>query len=197
MSRKDRPQPKPLADGAAERIGAIIEAAERAAAAIIDNADTHAQRYLEQAEAEADRAVAARLAGLLELTDSMVEQAEAIRRQSERLLATLERAEAPPKGKHLSAVPSEAPPEPAPEPPAEEPEPDRPEPPAAPERRPEEPEPRPTPPAKLSSPAGARLLATQMAVSGNSRKEIETRLRTGFDIEDTASILDAILGPEE
>lgn len=46
------------------------------------------------------------------------------------------------------------------------------------------------------TPAGARLLATQMAVSGSSREEIATRLRNGFDIEDTDAILDAILGPE-
>jgi len=45
--------------------------------------------------------------------------------------------------------------------------------------------------------AGARLLATQMAVSGASREEIEARLRSGFEIEDTSEILDAILGPEE
>jgi hypothetical protein len=45
--------------------------------------------------------------------------------------------------------------------------------------------------------AAARLLATQMAVSGSSRGEIETRLRDGFEIEDTSEILDAILGPEE
>ncbi|HEY7255913.1 MAG TPA: hypothetical protein VH476_04445 [Solirubrobacterales bacterium] len=45
--------------------------------------------------------------------------------------------------------------------------------------------------------AGARLLATQMAVSGASRKEIENRLRNGAGIEDPTSLLDAILGPEE
>jgi hypothetical protein len=45
--------------------------------------------------------------------------------------------------------------------------------------------------------AGARLLATQMAVSGASREEIEERLRNGFEIEDTSAILDAILGPPE
>ncbi len=45
--------------------------------------------------------------------------------------------------------------------------------------------------------AAARLLATQMAVSGSSRGEIETRLQDGFEIEDTSEILDAILGPEE
>jgi hypothetical protein len=42
----------------------------------------------------------------------------------------------------------------------------------------------------------ARLLATQMAVSGSSRREIEMRLRAGFDIDDAGEILDAILGPE-
>jgi vacuolar-type H+-ATPase subunit H len=50
---------------------------------------------------------------------------------------------------------------------------------------------------RRSGSAGARLLATQMAVSGAGREEIEARLRSGFDIEDTSEILDAILGPEE
>lgn len=49
---------------------------------------------------------------------------------------------------------------------------------------------------RRSGSAGARLLATQMAVSGADREEIEARLRSGFDIEDTSEILDAILGPE-
>jgi hypothetical protein len=35
-----------------------------------------------------------------------------------------------------------------------------------------------------------------MAVSGADRKEIEARLRDGFEIDDTSEILDAILGPE-
>lgn len=43
--------------------------------------------------------------------------------------------------------------------------------------------------------AGARLLATQMAVSGYSRREIEAKLRGGFRIDDPTAILDAILGP--
>ncbi len=49
---------------------------------------------------------------------------------------------------------------------------------------------------RRSGSAAARLLATQMAVSGADRVEIETRLRDGFEIEDTSEILDAILGPE-
>jgi vacuolar-type H+-ATPase subunit H len=51
-------------------------------------------------------------------------------------------------------------------------------------------------PASNGTPAGARLLATQMAVSGSSREEIEQRLRSGFEISDATAILDAILGPE-
>jgi len=47
-----------------------------------------------------------------------------------------------------------------------------------------------------SGSAGARLLATQMAVSGADREEIEARLRAGFEIDDTSEILDAILGPK-
>lgn len=43
----------------------------------------------------------------------------------------------------------------------------------------------------------ARLLATQLAVQGASREEIAARLRSQFEIEDPAPILDAILGPEE
>jgi len=50
---------------------------------------------------------------------------------------------------------------------------------------------------RRSGSAGARLLATQMAVSGASRAEIEQRLRSGFEIDDTDEILDAILGPAE
>ena len=50
---------------------------------------------------------------------------------------------------------------------------------------------------RRSGSAGARLLATQMAVDGARREEIEARLRSGFEIEDTTEILDAILGPKE
>jgi vacuolar-type H+-ATPase subunit H len=191
VSRKDRSGRHDPAT--AERVTSIIEAAERAAAALIDKADANAKRYLEEAEAEADRVVAERLEGLLDATDELVDQAEAIRRESERLLETLRRTgarvqpggdgapdrpeEAVARAKHLSAVPSETGPELAVA--AEAPVPSSPE------------------PGRRSDSAGARLLATQMAVSGSSRREIEARLRSGFEIEDTGSILDAILGPED
>jgi vacuolar-type H+-ATPase subunit H len=193
---KDRPEPpQPLATSTAERLTAIVEAAERAAVAVIDDAEVQARHRLEQAQAEADALVADRLASLDDLTDSLIDQAEAIHRQSEQLVASLEEARRrlasdqgqerierrqaqAPRPSHLSAVDPVA--EPAPARAVAEP--------AEPtELRAAKPE---------GTAAGARLLATQMAVSGSSREEIETRLRNGFEIEDTASILDAILGPE-
>ena len=44
---------------------------------------------------------------------------------------------------------------------------------------------------------GARLLATQMAVAGSSRPEIESRLQNEFGIQDAGPMLDAILGRED
>ncbi len=206
MRGKDRPEPsKPPATSTAERLAAIVEAAERAAVKVIDDAEEEARGRLEQAEAEAERLVADRLAELDGLTDSLISQAEAVRAQSEQLIASLERArlqlgpaaeagqpgrrgQEAPRPSHLTAV------DPVDEP-AIGPVPD-----AA-----VDPGPGPAPPAPTelrpvageTSAAGARLLATQMAVSGSSREEIEARLRNGFEIEDTAAIVDAILGPEE
>lgn len=185
MKRKQRPAaPEPLATSTAERIGAIVEAAERAAVAVIDDAEKQANRHLEEAQVEAERLIDDRLASLTALTDAVVAQAEAIKDESERLVAKLEEAKRrlasgeelnpddepaePSRGSHLSAVEPVGP--------------------TAEDGRRDP---------GHGTPAGARLLATQMAVSGSSREEIEARLRNGFEIEDAASILDAILGPEE
>jgi vacuolar-type H+-ATPase subunit H len=169
-----------LAAGTAARLEAIVEAAERAAVSVIDDAEKQAREHLEQAEAEADAIVAERLASLADLTDSLVAQGEEIHAQSERLLSSLEEAKRrlaaaggseSQRATHLTAVAPVEEPEPAPiELSADD--------------------------GEVPTPAGARLLATQMAVSGSSRAEIDARLRNGFDIEDTAAILDAILGPE-
>jgi hypothetical protein len=184
VRRKDRSSTSSSpARSAAERIEAIVEAAERAAESVIDDAERQAAGYLSEAQAEADRAAAERLASLSELTDSLLEQADAIRRQTESMVELLEQATAsvetpaePARRSHLSAV--AAPRETAPEAPE-----------VAPLQAPRERE--------TATPAGARLLATQMAISGSSREEIKLRLRNGFEIEDTTAILDAILGPED
>jgi vacuolar-type H+-ATPase subunit H len=158
-------------------LAAIVTAAEQAASKVIDDAEAEGRRYISEAQTEADRIVTERLSSLASLTDSLVTQAEIIRQQSERLLESVAQARAElesepaaaQRGSHLTAVaPVEEPVEVFPE-----------------------------PLDQRQANAGARLLATQMAVSGSSREEIASRLRSGFEIDDTDAILDAILGPED
>ncbi len=209
-SRDDRTSgPKPLASSAARRVEAIIEGAEQAAGRVIDEAEAKARAYLAEAEAEADRLLEQRLAALGELTDALVAQADAIRRQSELLSNSLREAKArleSESGVGRTAAPAAAGPAAerstagegeerngnvgaVSEPPT-------------PRLTAVEPPPSQSPVESLDAarghgtPAGARLLATQMAVSGSSREEIAARLRNGFEIEDADAILDAILGPE-
>lgn len=146
-SDKRSREPRALTSSTAERLAAIVEAAEKAASKVIDDAEEQARRQLQEAGARADRIVAERLRAL---ADELDPQTPSRRAES-----------------HLRPVESGADPTPAPA------------------------------PGPRSTSAGARLLATQMAVSGSSRAEIEQRLRSGFEIEDTSEILDAILGPEE
>ncbi|MGN6587222.1 MAG: hypothetical protein ACTHKT_07095 [Solirubrobacterales bacterium] len=174
ISRKQRE----LRVSTAERLEAIVEAAERAAESVIDDAEAQARQYLAQARVEADRLAEGHLTELSDLIDSLLGQAVSLRREAERLQATLEDAReqvepesgVEPEPPRLRAITRE---EPAPEPPA------------------------PPTEEKRTDASGARLLATQMAVSGSSREEIDRRLRNGFEIEDTTAILDAILGPED
>jgi vacuolar-type H+-ATPase subunit H len=156
VSDKNRPLKRDaLETTTAERLAAIVEAAEQAAAKVIDDAEAEARRYLAEARLEAEE-----ILGRAErLLDALVAAKD--RLQSELEIGSDAGADIndglrPEPRSHLSAVPVEDP--------------------------------------VLAS--GARLLATQMAVSGSSREEIAARLRNGFEIEDTDAILDAILGPE-
>lgn len=190
----NRPQ-RALRATTAERLEAIVEAAERAAEGVIDDAEAQARRYLAQAQAEADRLTEGRATELSDLIETLLGQALSLRREAESLQATLEEA----RSRVGSGV---EPPEPEPEPIesarlAEEL--DEPEQAAAPRLRAVvfEESPLAEAGARRSDAAGARLLATQMAISGSSREEIAHRLRNGFEIVDADAILDAILGPEE
>jgi len=194
MSRSGKPtdiskKQKTLRADTAERLEAIVEAAERAAEGVIDDAEKQARRYLAQARAEVDRQTEGRVEEVSELLDTLLGQAVSLRQEAERLQATLEAARAQLGGEE---PPARAPREEPPVPPrlravdsGESP---------APEPRIVDPAPEPDP--RRADASGARLLATQMAVSGSSREEIAQRLRNGFEIEDTDAILDAILGPE-
>lgn len=188
-------QQRALRATTAERLEAIVEAAERAAESVIDDAEAQARRYLAQAQAEADRLAENRTAELTELIDTLLGQAISLRRDAENLQATLEEARARIEGQPVTDEP----------PPVEIEEPAAPEAPeesevaAAPRLRAVVFEEAPLTEAggRRSDATGARLLATQMAISGSSREEIAHRLRNGFEIEDADAILDAILGPEE
>ncbi|HEY2479942.1 MAG TPA: hypothetical protein VGI17_14600 [Solirubrobacterales bacterium] len=224
MSSDRTAKRREIEDSTAARLAEIVAAAEKAAKQVIDEAEEEARARLDDAHEEADRIVAERLAGLAELTDEIGSQAEALRRQAEALQRALVEAKAELGGAEEPDVPTRkgrVPPAPEPgggmpvgpaltvvgppedgrengwpgtdrrgtrrEEPVAEVEADG----AAGSQDFEADGPRP-----VGTPAGARLLATQMAVSGSSREEIAARLRSGFAISDTRSILDAILGPE-
>lgn len=209
-----------------ERIELIIEAAERAAAGIIEDAEAQARRYLDESRRRADEIANERGAALSELADSLMNRAESVKQQSADLIKALEDARvqiADHLGADLqmptietaageSAASTPAPlasepfeeaaaePEPVEEARGEEPEPEPAEDPSA-EEPAVESEPAPTPPKRsvtsgAPASAGARLLATQMAVAGSSRDEIASRLENEFGIADSRAMLDGILGPE-
>ncbi len=208
---------------AGERIQVIIEAAEKAAAGIIEDADAQARRYIDASRKRADVLADERVRVMSDLTDTLIRQAELVKRQSDELLGALDSA----RGELGNRVGQELPapsPAPAPEPASAPREPSpAPEAPRIPHLQPVEsqphdlqpvqPDPAPaqppappgTPLGPFSAPAsppstvtpsdGARLLAAQMAVAGSNRAEIEIRLREEFGIQDAAPILDGILGP--
>jgi vacuolar-type H+-ATPase subunit H len=212
MSSDKNGKRREIEDTTAARLAEIVAAAERAAKGVIDEAEAEARARLTDAREEADRIVADRLAALAEITAEIDARAEELKRGSAELQRALAEVraefgapealggssamggrEAPPAARRPSSpsltVVGGEPVEPV----------------IREARAAEASEVAPdfdgdgAPAAEIGggSPAGARLLATQMAVSGSTREEIEARLRHGFAIDDTRPILDAILGPEQ
>ncbi|MFL5873019.1 MAG: hypothetical protein ACJ75T_06045 [Solirubrobacterales bacterium] len=183
-------QQRALRTTTAERLEAIVEAAERAAEGVIDDAEAQARQYLAQAKAEADRLAQGQSNELSNLIETLLGQALSLRREAEALQATLEEA----RGRIEGGVEAVEPEPLSAEADFEE---QAPESPTAPRLRAVVFEEASAAGGQRSDAAGARLLATQMAISGSSREEIAHRLRSGFEIEDADAILDAILGREE
>jgi hypothetical protein len=184
---------KRLRADTAERLESIVEAAERAAEKVIDDAEAQARRYLAEAKAEADRAADGRLSELAGAIESLIARAASLSREAESLQLALEAAREGLRGEEPEADARR----PQPEPPREAEDRSEPQPPRLRAVGAQEGPAASLPPDARDRAAGARLLATQLAVSGSSREEIAGRLRTGFEIEDATAILDAILGPEE
>jgi vacuolar-type H+-ATPase subunit H len=200
-------QPAEAGEQPSERIQTIIEAAEKAAAGIIEDAEAQARRYLVDSRRRAERIAEEGARAISDATDDLLERAEVLKRHSDDLLRALDEA----KLEHDPTAP--APPVQTPDPP---PDPARSQRPAhlkpveaPPPEEQSQPEPEPPQERPPQGPyaerrrsggdiptAGARLLATQMAVAGSSRGEIERRLRSDFGIEDAEGMLDGILGPE-
>ena len=75
------------------RVDSILEAAERAAAEIRADAEESARRYYEESRRRTDEMAAQRTRDMAELTDSLIERARTVARQSDQLISGLEEAE--------------------------------------------------------------------------------------------------------
>ena len=79
-------------NAAGERIQVIIEAAEQAAAGIIEDADAQARRYIDASRKRADALADERVRVMADLTDTLIRQADVVKRQSDELLEALDSA---------------------------------------------------------------------------------------------------------
>ena len=188
--------PEPELPSASQRVSAIVEAVERAAAGILDDAESEARRYVDESRRNSDRAATERVRAIAELTESLVERAESLKGQLETLVSALDNA----RSQLEEAVGGKGEAHLRPAPPAPE---EQPPPAAEPGRL------RPVrsdgvdggdeqdPSVGQLSLSGARLLAIQMAVAGSTRSQIENRLEGELGVEDAARIVDAVLGAKE
>jgi hypothetical protein len=144
----------------------VIAAAERAAGAIRADAEEQARRQLNEARRRTELLAAERLRMIAQLTDGLIEQAETVREHSARMVATLQRATDEISG-GLGLPSGEAPD------------------PAGLERE-------RTAPARASQ-SEALLIATELAVAGESRETIAARIRAQLGV-DPEPVLKRILG---
>jgi ABC-type transporter Mla subunit MlaD len=174
------PERKSAAAAAADRVRAVLEAAEQSAADLRAEAAQEIEGQLARAQA-----VAERLSGRAdEIEKALQALADSVRDELSSLKADLEELRAVKEG--IEAAPATA------EPPApEEPEPEE----AAPaQAAPEEAAPVAAPPAQ-PAPAGvegARVIALNMALGGSSREETARYLSENFQLDDPDALLDEV-----
>jgi multidrug efflux pump subunit AcrA (membrane-fusion protein) len=199
-----------------ERVRALVAAAEGMAAAVRSDADSYAaerrreadvevERRLREASEQADALLAERLARIADLSDRIMERAEAVLERLEsaeevraqlteltRALGdTAERIAEEVRGHRSEVI------EPEPDPQDEHPMADEVRPLRPPGERPRPPlrqvpaahVPRDDPDTRLDD---ARLVALQMAVAGRSRDEVGAHLRQAFDVRNPDPILDHV-----
>ncbi len=199
-----------------ERVRALVAAAESMADAVRTDADsyaetrrreadTEAERRLREASEQADALLAERVSRLSELSDGILERAEAVARALGDAAAQMSSELGRGGGRRPEAGGPEAPAADSPSdlpPPTSDPEDEHPmadE--VRPLRPPSESAPRPLRSVARAhvprSPAetrleDARLVALQMAVAGRTRDEVASHLRTAFEVEDPKPILDHV-----
>ena len=185
---------------AAQRVEEIVDAAEAVAESIRREAEHEADRYLEERGREADRLVADHANALIELKAALSARAERARDDLNSMAAELERAlgsiRSPVETGGSTAAKEDDDRDPGKD---EGSGGDRQASAAARPLRPVayagangEAEP-PAPGQAEPPPAGAFLRATQLAIAGRQRDEIEATLREELGVSDPASVIDAIL----
>jgi hypothetical protein len=163
---------------AAQRVQAIVEAAEATAREIEENARSEAAALVAQAKGS---------------VGDLVERAESMRRQMDEMTGAIAglRAAVDAMAAEAAAAASTranaANPEPVPADPEPEPEP------ALADPEPALADPAPVDPAPaVKAPEGARLIALNMALSGKPRDETARYLRENFKLDDEDTLLDEV-----
>jgi hypothetical protein len=184
---------------ATNKISEIVDAAERVAHEIQADAENEARNYLEDRRQDADALVVERSAELSELTQSLTKKVEKLRNEVESMVKDLDQTVERMRG--LSGPqPGSGDAEPGPRTASSD---------SVQPASGSEPIPRPVAyqgtarhdaaAAEADSDAQKRehamLRATQLAVAGTSRGEIEDTLEREFGIADAGSVVDEILGP--
>jgi hypothetical protein len=168
------------------RIQEILDTAERVASEIRAEAEASSSDYLNERRREADRVVEDRVREFGTMVQSLSLRIESLQREAGALVDALEEARRSLGGlepSQVSAASTQVPPAP--------PAPQYPPPPA--------PDHSPLPAdddAGAGIPERAILRATQMAVAGTERTEIERMLRTEFDVKDPVAVVDEMLRSE-